>query len=172
MRKHLYLISLIASLVVISLAGCSGEKAKKTESTETATEKKYDTETEAVTEKAIEKSQSTNSHSSSSTKTVSERVKCSMCNGTGTVKYYYGESALEAALNGHDDYEFGPCSTCDGTGYTTVRTTAGSGSSASNKKTCPSCGKKVSSLSTRKDAAGVSRTWCSSCWSDYNSIMG
>ena len=47
-----------------------------------------------------------------------------------------------------------------------------SNSSKSNMKTCPSCGKKVSSLITRKDKAGVKRTWCSSCWADYNKIIG
>ena len=37
-----------------------------------------------------------------------ETVKCSNCNGTGKVRYYYGNSALEAALDGHNDYEYGP----------------------------------------------------------------
>ena len=40
------------------------------------------------------------------------------------------------------------------------------------EKTCPSCGNKVTTLITKKDAAGVYRTWCSSCWYDYNKIMG
>ena len=38
--------------------------------------------------------------------------------------------------------------------------------------TCPSCGKQVSKLYTRQDAAGVYRTWCSDCWQDYDDIMG
>ncbi len=42
----------------------------------------------------------------------------------------------------------------------------------SSRRTCPSCGKSVTSLTTKKDIAGVSRTWCSSCWADYRSIIG
>lgn len=41
---------------------------------------------------------------------------CYVCSGTGSVKYYYGESALEAALNGQNDYEYGVCPSCHGTG--------------------------------------------------------
>lgn len=44
------------------------------------------------------------------------KVKCKLCNGTGSVKYNYGSSDLEAILSGHDPYTFGPCSSCDGTG--------------------------------------------------------
>ena len=87
-----------------------------------------------------------------------------MCNGTGLVKYYYGSSALEAAMDGHDDYEYGKCTSCDGTVYTYIKT---SGSSGYGKKTCPSCGKKVSRLITKEDDVGVNRTWCSECWYDY-----
>jgi hypothetical protein len=50
-----------------------------------------------------------------STKTQGTK-KCSLCNGTGSVKYYYGSSAVEAWLDGQEDYTFGPCSRCDGTG--------------------------------------------------------
>lgn len=96
----------------------------------------------------------------------SATVKCSSCNGTGSVKYYYGESDLEAVLSGHDPYEYGPCSSCDGTGYVTFNNVSGSG-----KEVCPSCGKRVNSLQTKQDAAGVSRTWCSDCWKDYDAIM-
>ena len=42
--------------------------------------------------------------------------KCVVCNGTGYVKYYYGNSDLEAYLNGYDPYWFGKCTSCDGTG--------------------------------------------------------
>ena len=42
--------------------------------------------------------------------------KCYTCNGSGYVKYYYGSSALEAWLSGHDDYEFGSCPSCHGSG--------------------------------------------------------
>ena len=117
-------------------------------------------------------SSSKTASSSGSLGSTTEKVKCSMCNGTGQVEYYYGESALEAALNGQNDYELGPCTSCNGTGYVTVKTSAGSASSSSNKKTCPSCGNKVSNLVTKKDVAGVNRTWCSNCWNEYNAIMG
>lgn len=106
---------------------------------------------------------SSNSNNTSNT----TKIKCTVCNGTGSVKYYYGSSSLEAALNGHDDYEFGPCSSCNGTGYKSGTVKGGSGS-----KICGSCNRRVDSLQTKKDASGVSRTWCSKCWSDYNKIMG
>lgn len=96
-----------------------------------------------------------NSSSESSSK---EKVICTMCNGTGQVKYYYGE--------GDDDYEFGPCTSCDEKGYVYIET------HGEGRVTCPSCGNKVDNLVTRKDNAGVSRTWCSSCWSEYDEIMG
>lgn len=51
---------------------------------------------------------------------------------------------------------------CDSTGT----------SSSNRKKLCDSCGKYVSTLITRRDAAGVNRTWCSGCWADYDDIMG
>ncbi|MBQ8589211.1 MAG: hypothetical protein IJ486_02020 [Firmicutes bacterium] len=43
-------------------------------------------------------------------------IKCSNCNGTGGVKYYYGSSDLEAILNGHDSSWYGPCGSCGGDG--------------------------------------------------------
>lgn len=46
------------------------------------------------------------------------------------------------------------------------------GGSSSSRKTCPSCGKSVTSLITKKDVFGDTHTWCSGCWSDYHSIMG
>lgn len=42
--------------------------------------------------------------------------KCIVCNGTGYVKFYYGNSDLEAWLSGHDPYTFVVCSSCGGTG--------------------------------------------------------
>ena len=42
--------------------------------------------------------------------------KCSLCNGTGSVKYYSAGSDLESILAGLDPYTFGPCSRCNGTG--------------------------------------------------------
>lgn len=41
---------------------------------------------------------------------------CPMCNGTGHIKYYYGNSDLEAVLTGHDPYQTGVCPSCNGTG--------------------------------------------------------
>lgn len=42
--------------------------------------------------------------------------KCSWCNGTGYVKYNYGDSDLEAILSGNDPYTYGVCGSCGGTG--------------------------------------------------------
>lgn len=42
--------------------------------------------------------------------------KCNRCNGTGYVRYNYGNSDMEAWLSGHDAYTYGPCSSCGGTG--------------------------------------------------------
>lgn len=42
--------------------------------------------------------------------------KCSRCNGTGSVRYNYGSSDLEAYLSGHDPYTYGTCGSCGGTG--------------------------------------------------------
>ena len=99
------------------------------------------------------------------------RVTCSICNGTGKVRYYYGSSSTEAALAGKNDYEYGPCTSCGGKGYV-YRAGSASASGSSGTVTCPSCGKQVSGLVSKKDAAGVTRRWCSGCWSDYNKIMG
>ena len=110
-------------------------------------------------------SSSSKRYSSSKSSVGSKKVKCTVCNGTGSVRYNYGDSDLQAILDGHDPYTYGKCSACNGTGYSGYTQKAGT-------KGCGSCGKTVSSLSTRKDAAGVSRTWCSSCWASYNSIMG
>ena len=46
------------------------------------------------------------------------------------------------------------------------------GSSSTSGRTCPSCGRKVSSLVTKRDNAGVTYSWCSKCWSDYHAIAG
>lgn len=42
--------------------------------------------------------------------------KCYWCNGTGSVRYNYGSSDLEAILSGHDPYTYGTCASCGGTG--------------------------------------------------------
>lgn len=39
--------------------------------------------------------------------------KCSVCNGTGYVKYYYGDSDLQAYLDGYDPYTVGKCTSCN-----------------------------------------------------------
>ena len=172
MIKKFLVSILVFSITASPLSGCGATSNSSsfnvTSEAETtiAAETTAPAETTASTEKT---NKSSNEYTNSGSK--KEKVICSMCNGTGKVKYYYGDSALEAALNGHNDYEYGPCTSCDGTGYTYI-TTSGGSSSSSNLKTCPSCGKKVKSLLTKKDAAGESRTWCSSCWSEYDSIMG
>lgn len=42
--------------------------------------------------------------------------KCTVCNGSGYVKYNYGDSDLEAYLTGHDPYTVRVCPSCKGTG--------------------------------------------------------
>ena len=88
-----------------------------------------------------------------------EKVACPMCNGAGEVKYYYGE--------GDEDYNLGPCTSCDGTGFITVQTDG-----KTDGVICPSCEKRVDALVTKKDAAGESRSWCADCWAEYDAIMG
>lgn len=90
-----------------------------------------------------------------------EKVVCSLCNGTGEVKYYYGDN--------DDEFTMGVCTSCDGKGYSII--------TPSNKKSkgdvvCDSCGKYVSEVITKADAAGESRTWCNDCWNNYEEIMG
>lgn len=46
----------------------------------------------------------------------SSGAKCPNCNGTGYAKFYYGDSDLQAYLEGHDPYTVGECPLCDGTG--------------------------------------------------------
>ena len=159
-------------VMCLSLVACINENETSSDSSTQAT---TETSSSSGTGSSITSTGESSSSSSSSNSEINkERVTCSMCNGTGKVKYYYGDNELEAALNGHDDYEYGTCSSCKGTGYRYVTTSGGTGSSgnSSNMRTCPSCGKKVSSLQTEKDAAGVSRTWCSSCWAKYHAILG
>ena len=42
--------------------------------------------------------------------------KCIVCNGTGYVKYNYGDSDLQAYLDGYDHYTVGKCTSCNGSG--------------------------------------------------------
>jgi len=58
-----------------------------------------------------------NYYDTTTTTTSSNAKKCYLCNGTGMVKYYYGASKAEAIADGYDDYTYGVCSACDGTGY-------------------------------------------------------
>ncbi|MCI8698055.1 MAG: hypothetical protein HFF29_02950 [Oscillospiraceae bacterium] len=44
------------------------------------------------------------------------RTPCLLCNGTGTIRFYYGSSDLEAILSGHDPYTLGTCPMCNGRG--------------------------------------------------------
>lgn len=90
-----------------------------------------------------------------------QEVSCSMCNGSGEVKYYFGD--------GDNDYNMGVCTSCDGKGVVTV---VPSGNSFGGKEICPSCEKYVKELITKEDAAGENRTWCADCWEEYDDIMG
>lgn len=91
-----------------------------------------------------------------------QKVTCVMCNGSGEVKFYYGE--------GDYDYSMGPCSSCDEKGYVLI---VPSGKPGLGKRIiCGSCEKYVDSLETKQDATGDSRTWCSTCWERYDDIMG
>ena len=91
-----------------------------------------------------------------------QKVTCTICNGTGEVKYYYGE--------GDNDYKMGPCTSCEGKGYVMIKPTGDS--KGGEKVRCGRCGKDVDELVTKKDAAGENRTWCADCWADYDSMMG
>ena len=85
-----------------------------------------------------------------------------MCNGSGQVKYFYGE--------GDNDYNMGPCTSCDEKGYNIV---VPSGNSGNGKNVvCGSCEKYVEKTITKEDAAGEKRTWCTDCWESYDDIMG
>ena len=123
----------------------------------------------AIDNKKSGKTSSTSSNSKKTAKSSSsslsgdkQKVTCSMCNGTGQVKYYYGE--------GSSQYNLGPCTSCDGKGYT-MMTVKGSSDNGKNV-ICPGCGKYVKSLESRKDKAGVTRRWCKNCWKEYDDIMG
>lgn len=91
-----------------------------------------------------------------------QKVICSMCNGTGQVKYYYG--------NGDNDFNWGSCTSCDEKGYVMI---VPSGNSNGGKNSiCNSCEKYVEELITKEDKAGESRSWCADCWNEYESIIG
>ena len=46
----------------------------------------------------------------------SSKGKCEHCNGSGAVKYNYGDSDLQAIIDGHDASWYGLCTSCGGTG--------------------------------------------------------
>ncbi len=91
-----------------------------------------------------------------------EKVTCTICNGSGQVKYYFGD--------GDNDYNMGPCTSCDEKGFILV--TPSGDSDGEKKIICGSCEKYVDEVITKDDAAGESRTWCSDCWASYDIIMG
>lgn len=91
-----------------------------------------------------------------------QQVICSVCNGTGQVKYFYG--------NKDDEYNCGPCTSCNEKGYVMI---VPSGNSNGGKNPiCGSCERYVEELITKEDESGESRSWCADCWSEYNEIMG
>ena len=90
------------------------------------------------------------------------KVTCTMCNGSGEVKYYYGE--------GDNDYDMGPCTSCDEEGY--IMVVPNGDSNHGKRVVCGSCETYVDELITKEDAAGESRTWCADCWADYDALMG
>ena len=91
-----------------------------------------------------------------------QKVTCTMCNGSGEVKYYFGD--------GDDDYNMGPCTSCEGKGYVMIKPTENS--NGGKRVICGSCGKYVDELIPKNDAAGESRTWCADCWKEYDERMG
>ena len=118
MTKRIVAILLTAAIAAATITAC-GKTAESPETTAvTVEETETKTETETVQETTVEETKYSSSYSKDSYSSSTEKVTCSMCNGTGLVKYYYGSSALEAAMDGHDDYEYGKCTSCDGTGYT------------------------------------------------------
>ena len=91
-----------------------------------------------------------------------KKVTCPMCNGSGQVKYYYGE--------GDNEYNMGPCTSCYKKGY--IMIVPSGDSKGGTRVICGSCGRYVDKLITNHDGAGESRTWCEECWLDYEQMMG
>lgn len=91
-----------------------------------------------------------------------QKVNCTMCNGTGEVKYYFGD--------GDNDYNMGSCTSCDGKGYIMVVPIGDS--DGGRRVICGSCTKYVDELITKEDASGEQRTWCAECWDEYDRMMG
>lgn len=90
-----------------------------------------------------------------------QQVTCSVCNGTGQVKYYYGDK--------DDEYNWGPCTSCDEKGYIMI---IPSGDSNGGKNPiCSSCKRYVEKLITKEDKARERRSWCADCWDEYEQLM-
>lgn len=107
------------------------------------------------------KKESTPAPTSSAASGNKEKVTCTMCNGTGQVKYYYGDADWQ--------YDYGICTSCDGKGYTMI--TPKGDNSSGNKVICGSCGRYVDEIISRQDASGTTRRWCRQCWREYDAIM-
>lgn len=69
-----------------------------------------------------------------------QKVTCSICNGIGEVKYYFGD--------GDNDYNLGPCTSCEGKGYIMV---VPIGDSDGGKRViCSSCYNMLTNLLPKK----------------------
>ena len=76
----------------------------------------YEQQEAAKQAAAMEKTSSDVDSSSNTSNNSGKGKKCPWCNGTGSVKYYYGSSAYESIINGHEDSWYGQCGACHGTG--------------------------------------------------------
>ena len=91
-----------------------------------------------------------------------QQVICSVCNGTGQVKYFYGDK--------DDEYNWGPCTSCDEKGY--IMTVPSGDSNGGENQICSSCERYVEELITKEDNAGERRSWCADCWEEYEQLIG
>lgn len=91
-----------------------------------------------------------------------QQVICSVCNGTGQVKYFYGDK--------DDEYNWGPCTSCDEKGY--IMTVPSGDSNGGKNQICSSCERYVEELITKEDNAGERRSWCADCWEEYEQLIG
>ena len=91
-----------------------------------------------------------------------QQVICSVCNGTGQVRYFYG--------NKDDEYNWGPCTSCDGKGY--IMTVPSGDSNGGKNQICSGCERYVEELITKEDNAGERKSWCADCWDEYEQLIG
>lgn len=91
-----------------------------------------------------------------------QQLICSVCNGTGQVKYFYGDK--------DDEYNWGPCTSCDEKGY--IMTVPSGDSNGGKNQICSSCERYVEELITKEDNAGERRSWCADCWEEYEQLIG